>query len=426
MKKLLFIIILAFVICNLTFVICAAQEPYLHIYWILGATNPGTYPSPNGQNMYYDSVVAKDIIGPTGNSGVDLNFAINAGTLATLEAGKSYDVFTTYAVPPNFYHIGPTPVAISGKGYEDVGTLVVAEGMGEIPGVADLKIERVGTTSNYKLSWGAAGSPINVFRIATNDAASIYDDIAFIGGTQLVSAAPISEYQIPDADDRIGAGFHQAYYKVTLSEFDLIEPMRVQAIITGDAVGKFNLNLYPTYNLVSAPLEPQSGDSIDAVFSNQLRDSGTEIYAFSEPSQGYTKALYTTGWGYTGELGAFPIDQGKAYWVYNPGARKTISYLGRVKRDPFSKNILPAYNLIGSPMARTYGNFGLAGLPASPARENDEAYLFNNATQVYGKMKIVGGVWQEATGGSEFPLWPTFGYWYYNGRLSPFGWTINP
>jgi len=427
LKRLLLIIILTFVICNLTFVISAAQEPYLWIYWILGSVDPLGYPNPNGQKIYFDNAVAKDIIGPSGESRADLRFAINAGLLSTLEAGRSYDVFSTYSVPPNFYHIGPSPAPVSGKGYDDVGTLVVGEGMGEIPGVDDLKIERVGATTNYKLSWNSAGSSVNVYRITTTDAASLYDDSPGSWGLLIAHPAGVTEYQIPD--DQIGdaSRFYQAYYKLVLQEFDTIDPpYHDWAVMTAEAVGKHNFDLYPNFNLVSLPLKLQSGDSIDAAFPNQLRTLNTEVYVFNEPTQGYTKALYTTDWSYTGELGIFPINSGKAYWIYNPASRKTVSLLGGVRREAFTKDILPIYNLVGSPRVLTYPSFTLAGLPALVAREGDEAYVFDNATQLYSKMKIVGGVWQEAAGGSEFKLIPTLGYWYYNGRPSPFGWTINP
>ena len=406
----------------------AQMEPYINIYFINGvvADAPAIPPgSQNGHYAYFHNVSCRDLIGTTGLSGVNRDFAINAGLLSTLEAGRSYQVFVApFDVGGAYYGAGPVSVPLSGKGSETV-ALTLAAGAGLIPPVDSLRIFRDGTSNDYKFSWNSLGGAVNVYRLTSSDATAYYSDDPSLWGVAPYRSfvGTISEYKVDDDQIALGSSvFKQAYYKVVLSEFDT-SGLHNLAVSTAESVGKYDFAVYPGYNLASPSLYPTEGNTIDQAFFDQIRVNNYEVYQFNDSGKTYTKGSTDgTSWIYEG--GTILISQGKSYWVYNPGSLRNISLLGKVKKESFARAMYAGYNLFGSPVAWNVFPFDSAGLP--PTVATDEIYLFDNSSKTYPKLKVVGGAWVRDGGGLPFGLYPNLGYWYYNSSGSSFDWRWSP
>jgi len=221
--------------------------------------------------------------------------------------------------------------------------------------------------------------------------------------------------------NQIGGGTPEVYYKGLQAG---VSPTNLAAAW---AVGKLNIPLYykadlnEGYNLISVPLITST--SIDGAFSNQLKIEGVEVYSYDDATQQYTKGKFINGnWVYYGAPQIF-IERGKAYWVKLPSSQQqlTLTCLGEVARDAFSRNIVSGYNLMGLtfPRATTFGQSGIT------AAANDEVYLFHNDTKQYEKIKYVNGAWLNADPTKPpFDLTAGSGYWYK--ATKPSTWEYGP
>jgi len=429
MKKFIVIILLGMGILSLGFSSHAQEfEPYLNIYWVLGDVDSAV---ANGHNIYLENATAKDTI-------ASQRFAINAGMLSTLEVGRSYDVFTTFYDGPNPYHIGPTPVPISGKGYEEVSTTLLA-GIGEIPQVADLGIRRVADTagSNVEVMWRAGGTSVNIYRLVTSDASSVYtvDPVAWT----LLGAQTTDNYVPPD--DLVGRDFKQSYYKILLTEFSFPAAMLQVNMSTSETVGKYNvaINGDPgriSFTIISAPFVQRYRDWPQVIGNqlvyNDVPGDADQLLKWTGLGWGGTMYLSSAGWVESSSGSGFNQTLGEGTVVRVPAlsgrATKDISVVGKVlgqeyvasAAENFGSNIgLNLWTLISPPYPKIHdwGSTGLnvaAGSHASDVPGDADQMLSWTGSGWGGQMYLSSTGWAEiqTSPSSYFIFQPGLGFAY--------------
>jgi len=167
-----------------------------------------------------------------------------------------------------------------------------------------------------------------------------------------------------------------------------------------NAVGYVNTPI-PGNNNLAILANPLVGtnDAVGTVIPTA--PDGTTIYRFDPASQGYRASiLYIDGLGWLpGEDDPNPkLPVGEAFWVQNPGAATTLTFVGEVAQGAASNgNQVQGGNrlsLLGSKVPQTarLGNSSTAGTLAFPAVDGDTIYRFDVPTQNYDSSLYIDGL----------------------------------
>ncbi|MDD5593457.1 MAG: hypothetical protein PHG97_01780 [Candidatus Margulisbacteria bacterium] len=221
---------------------------------------------------------------------------------------------------------------------------------------------------------------------------------------------------------QLGLGTTECYYKgfqatianpTTATDPETTLPIFPQAW----AVGKVNMNLSGTVNLISMPFVPYN-NSIDEVFAGQINNNGTLLAGYSNSTKAYSiykySGTYPTGqWGLT-TGNAFPISAGAAYWVMGSPAG-TITLIGSVETRTYTSTLTPGPNLFALPTPMKRATVDAANLlPAG--HSGDLLARYNNKSKSYEMQISDGSVWKrtEPTNPPVYGLNPGWGFWYIN------------
>ena len=142
MKKFIFILLAAFVIFNLSFVIADAQHLYLRMYWIAGSvTDPDSKGTEGRWAVFWrgtysasESAYSDDIVGTRGLSGRAAQFMVNAYQDWRQIVTPADDWWAAIVKGADNYGADPVRVRLTGTGYDfPDGPLVLAFGAGIDP-----------------------------------------------------------------------------------------------------------------------------------------------------------------------------------------------------------------------------------------------------------------------------------------------------
>jgi len=164
----------------------------------------------------------------------------------------------------------------------------------------------------------------------------------------------------------------------TLGSVSVMAQTNVYSI---NAVGYINVTLYPGFNIISCPLIASPDNSENTLLNTSAGTyAGDSLYYFNATSGTYTiVSARATAWN---DGGTNQLNPGVGVWFNNVATTNiTVTFVGTVPTGPYTNNILPGFNLVGSvvPMSGDLITNSLSLLTNTGA--GDAAYVFNGATQ---------------------------------------------
>jgi len=221
MKRFGLILLILFVICNLSFDISHAQYVYLGMYWIAGSVEDPDQVGTAGRQVVFfnalenNSIVggyADGLVGPNGLSGRDNEYMINAyaykGEPLNLLTATCYVAIPNDnpADPEEGYGANPVEVNVTGQGYDIAPNLVLVKGGGilppPVPGVPVIEQVRYGNRIYYEPE-----EKTEDWKFVVSEQPKITARISSISG---LNTSSIFMNVNPDMPDSMQIGFSQA------------------------------------------------------------------------------------------------------------------------------------------------------------------------------------------------------------------------
>jgi len=164
----------------------------------------------------------------------------------------------------------------------------------------------------------------------------------------------------------------------TLGSVSVMAQTNVYSI---NAVGYINITLYPGFNIISCPLIASPDNTENTLLNTSAGTyAGDSLYYFNATSGTYTiVSARATAWN---DGGTNQLNPGVGVWFNNVATTNvTVTFVGTVPTGPYTNNILPGFNLVGSvvPMSGDLLTNSLSLMTNVAA--GDAAYVFNPATQ---------------------------------------------
>jgi hypothetical protein len=164
----------------------------------------------------------------------------------------------------------------------------------------------------------------------------------------------------------------------TLGSVSVMAQTNVYSI---NAVGYINVTLYPGFNIISCPLIASPDNSENTLLNNSTGAyAGDAIYYFNASTGAYSiVSARATSWN---DGGTNQLNPGIGVWLNNVATTNvTVTFVGTVPTGPYTNNILPGFNLVGSvvPSSGDLVTNSLTLLTNTAA--GDAAYVFNPQTQ---------------------------------------------
>jgi hypothetical protein len=147
-----------------------------------------------------------------------------------------------------------------------------------------------------------------------------------------------------------------------------------------NAVGYVNTPLVKGFNLITNPLNNQSGNTIANLFSTipNIPENLT-VYKF-ENGKFITPATYSFGEFAPATSANAVVAPGEGVFVLNPSTTTlTVTFVGEVPQGNLDRNLAKGFNLLGSAVPQAGTASALGFVPA----ENDAFYQFDSAGQKY-------------------------------------------
>jgi hypothetical protein len=164
----------------------------------------------------------------------------------------------------------------------------------------------------------------------------------------------------------------------TLGSVSVMAQTNVYSI---NAVGYINITIYPGFNMITCPLIA-SPDNTENTLLNESTGTyaGDSLYYFNASTGLYNiVAARASAWT---DGGTNTLTPGSAAWLFSVASTNiTVTFVGTVPTGPYTNNILPGFNLVGSvvPMSGDILTNSLSLMTNVAA--GDAAYVFNPATQ---------------------------------------------
>lgn len=328
------------------------------------------------------------------------------------------------------YGMDPVDYPVTGNGFDKVPlNLVYGGGAGLVPADGTVPVDiKADSSGNIILTWDVKKySSVDVYKL-TGDGTGQFDNSSSgitkggSGWKSVISGLTAGTF----LDTKlIAADPKEVYYKVIVNAY--AKASIPDLISKAWATGKFDLVLTQGFNLISTPLVPLHGSSIDNVFINAsgggLRTKNEQVYYFNESTGLTIKALYdsaSSSWLYFPPGTPFTINLGNGYWVNEVNKTNRISTIGAVITAANHRSLPADFSLIGSPIPTTM-DLSIGGL--APKGSN-EIYFYHSGTM--DKMYNSSGTWTNAVPGAKpFGLYPGVGYWYKN-YGSTLDWVLTP
>lgn len=418
MKKYLLI---AIAILSLTGAALAALplEPQgyaLPFYWLSGQVTSQDAAVPDGRTVYFyrgdqpENYISTTTVGGAYNFNVyDLYFAKGvpialgspAYVLQVLNDGSGW--VTTEAV-----------TLTTAQGYTIKDLALTAEG-GVVPpyGTVPLTIERVADTagSAVKISWNNTNYPSPRIFMLTGDGTGQFTN-ATEGWIEITSGAEGFNYGAYSTgsianNSQVGGGYYEAYYKATQNgidpQADSPEVPGKKILETAWAVGKLNYVLTAGKDrLINVPFNMTDAAGSLLTIQNTVG---------SQFANG--RVMYTSGGSLlTNNLASgvwakpnLQLSLATGYWLMS-SVNKTITFVGQVQREEYSKSLLSGYELYGYPLPMSVDLTSLGIPPVA----NDKILYEKGGSLLSDTYKSSGG-WSAPT----WVLTAEAGFWYKNG-----------
>jgi hypothetical protein len=129
-----------------------------------------------------------------------------------------------------------------------------------------------------------------------------------------------------------------------------------QNVYSLNVVGYVNVNLVPGFNAVSSQLVGNPDNNLNTVFTGSTIPDTTLLFKWNTTTGDFDAVIpsySTTTHTWTPNIA---LEQGLGYFVYAPSAF-TQTFVGEVKQTPTTTQIVPGFNVIGSPVPIS-GNAG--------------------------------------------------------------------
>jgi hypothetical protein len=168
-----------------------------------------------------------------------------------------------------------------------------------------------------------------------------------------------------------------------------------QAVYSVNAVGYVNTPLVKGYNLISNPLNntAQNGNQIQNLFASL--PPGSQIFKFNGTRYDLAEVDIFSG-QVTGPAATMTVVPGEGVFVNIPSdapANTTITFVGEVMQGTGANQLsypIPAGFSIRSSQVPQAGTATQLNFPAG---EQDQVFVFNEATQKYGTHQYLFGAW---------------------------------
>jgi hypothetical protein len=156
-----------------------------------------------------------------------------------------------------------------------------------------------------------------------------------------------------------------------------------------NAVGYVNVSI-PGNNQLAILANPLIGTNDSVATVMPTAPDGTTIYRFDPATQNYRDSIsYFDGVGWLSTDPNPVLPTGEGFWLQNPGAATTLTFVGEVAQGAASNGVQIQggnnLSLVGSkvPQSARLGTVGTAGTLEFSAADGDTVYQFDVATQNY-------------------------------------------
>lgn len=283
------------------------------------------------------------------------------------------------------------------------------------PGTVPLTISRDGL--NIKVTWEADYIQPQIFVRTGAFTNNLIDWLPVAKDGQLIADPNIYSYSEGTLihKNQFGKGDNEVYYRA------IKKTETNDKLPTAWAVGKINLTLTASPNLISSPFK-MGAMLIDEVFGDQIQKDGMLFAGYDNVSKSYNIYVYNGAYpNGTWKLDTgkdFVIQPGKAYWLVN-SKTGTITVIGNVPTKPYTESFSQGPNLFAFPFPSSCNYSKLDGAGLGPQIGNMLA-RYNNSTKSYEMMEVKADKWLNTeVGKSDFGLNPGLGYWYMNSQTKP-------
>ncbi|MGB0387107.1 MAG: CARDB domain-containing protein [Ardenticatenaceae bacterium] len=429
------------------------------ITWtVRNAGSEATNVSAWSDRIYYSSDNTLDTSADT-----MLATVAHSGTLA---AGASYSAITTIPLSGS---ISGRPYLFVVTDYDDQVEEETKEGNNSTTKQIYVKMTVTSGSSgnNVGLNWphmthDSNGTPINVTYYEVWRSSEPYFTPGDVGSTRLVTVTAATSLNRIVGSSR--AANTMSYTDVEVMDdannyYYAVQAMGdsgEQVLDTSNGAGKFNITVYPGWNLLAWPLLP-ADSSLDGVIGTQL--SGTDnpltadrILAWDAQSQSYSSAWFCSGpceaWGepwanhwLANDFSNSPLtlNPDLGFWVQNRSeVTQTLTLVGSLGHEVRLVSMGSNWQLVGStfPESRTLNQLSLSATGTDSPLTADRILTWDPVTQSYqsswycsGPCEAWGPPWANNWLFNDFSsstvaIQPGHAFWYQN-RHDAFMWN-NP
>jgi hypothetical protein len=159
-----------------------------------------------------------------------------------------------------------------------------------------------------------------------------------------------------------------------------------------NAVGYVNTPLVKGYNLIANPLDNKAtdGNRIKNLFASL--PGGSQIFKFNGTKFDLAEVDLLSG-EITGDAANLTVEPGEGVFVFlapDAPANATITFVGEVKTGALSTPIPTGFSVKSSQVPQA----GTASSLSFPAEEQDQIFIYNEATQKYTAYSFSLGAWE--------------------------------